>query len=317
MHYQLHLFPPLSVAVPHPPFSPLAPLSPPSAHFKKPPKKKTNYSRIFQSEHLPAQREETSSSVLRHRHKTVDVLCQPTSRKALSPPYFRFTLPQKDTTTRKPYFQQKIIMTCFVTYPQSVVEAEAGNVAAILHMLDSDEDHMGPCQGLSHFSFDHWGTTTPPSAPSSPSETAECNSSCDVDADGTDGTTTCSSSSDVDEADLPPLTTLVGVEGDLAPCEHNCWTRSRGRKVTRGLRLRCLVCRALWTTVLDNHSKCPDFYAGKCDGACGRPHILARGTVPKDLHQEDRATALNQRSLKDILVDKPRVLKAKARVVRD
>ena len=69
----------------------------------------------------------------------------------------------------------------------------------------------------------------------------------------------------------------------VPPCSHNTWTRSRRRRMTPGVRLRCVVCRSLWVTLMSYHEKCSGFYSGTCQGDCGKPHIFARGTVPDAL----------------------------------
>ena len=69
-----------------------------------------------------------------------------------------------------------------------------------------------------------------------------------------------------------------------------------------GARLRCLVCRALWVTVLTSHTKCVKFYVGRCDGACGKPHIMARGTVPRGLEATQKEVLLRcRRSLREVV----------------
>ena len=90
------------------------------------------------------------------------------------------------------------------------------------------------------------------------------------------------------------------------PCDHNSWTRSRRRRVLPGARLRCLVCRALWVTELEQHEKCSGFYSGLCNGSCGKPHIYARGTVPKSVVPLDGALPdVQGRSLRQVLDEKP------------
>ena len=93
---------------------------------------------------------------------------------------------------------------------------------------------------------------------------------------------------------------------DTPTCSHNCWTRSRRKRVLPGVRLRCLVCRALWVTLLQNHKKCPGFYSGSCKGDCGRPHVLARGTVPKEMTVNGKEERLNTRSLRELVTVRPR-----------
>ena len=88
---------------------------------------------------------------------------------------------------------------------------------------------------------------------------------------------------------------------EFPPCQHNCWTRARRcRRPTTGLRLRCLVCRSKWTTLMANHKKCPEFYSGKCDGRCGRPHIHARGTVTRA--QDNESAVVADRGLRQALL---------------
>ena len=123
--------------------------------------------------------------------------------------------------------------------------------------------------------------------------------------------TSVADTEDHDDDEFADMPDLCGANGAGAtndrPCDHNCWTRSRRRRVVPGVRLRCLICRALWVTMLENHMKCPDFYAGKCEGDCGRPHILARGSVPRGMPNEGKSELLNERSLRQILVDKPKL----------
>eukprot|EP01061_Rhynchopus_euleeides_P009851 TRINITY_DN19161_c1_g2_i2.p1 TRINITY_DN19161_c1_g2~~TRINITY_DN19161_c1_g2_i2.p1 ORF type:complete len:342 (+),score=119.53 TRINITY_DN19161_c1_g2_i2:124-1026(+) len=62
----------------------------------------------------------------------------------------------------------------------------------------------------------------------------------------------------------------------VRPCTHNNWTKQtkkRGKLV-----LKCMVCKALWKTYPEFHTKCIDFHNGKCEkGAeCEHPHVYAR-----------------------------------------
>eukprot|EP00659_Diplonema_papillatum_P000458 gene458-670_t len=66
------------------------------------------------------------------------------------------------------------------------------------------------------------------------------------------------------------------------PCRHNQWIKIRklSKNVTS---LRCQVCATTWFTELQKHTKCRDFYAGRCLAAdtCASPHIVTRGTTGK------------------------------------
>ena len=115
-------------------------------------------------------------------------------------------------------------------------------------------------------------------------------------------------------ADMPSLQHhYAGEATDERPCEHNLWTRSRRRRVIPGTRLRCVVCKSLWITILDHHKKCSLFYSGACDGSCGNPHILARGSVPKDINDESKIQEITGRPLRAVLHDKPK-MKARSKM---
>ena len=67
------------------------------------------------------------------------------------------------------------------------------------------------------------------------------------------------------------------------PCTHNMWSLQRWLNDHMCVRLKCFACKAKWHTQLTAHSKCSEFYSGKCKGECGNPHIYARGIRPEQI----------------------------------
>eukprot|EP00754_Rhynchopus_humris_P000346 Rhum_TRINITY_DN10222_c0_g1::Rhum_TRINITY_DN10222_c0_g1_i1::g.37491::m.37491 len=64
----------------------------------------------------------------------------------------------------------------------------------------------------------------------------------------------------------------------VQPCGHNQWVKQmkkRGKLV-----LECMVCKVLWKTYPEFHTRCPDFLKGQCPNgeACEHPHVYSRGS---------------------------------------